>query len=111
MLCLIGSTDFSKVETTSNAAAHLTGFFFIEKVSAKNICDEGATNDILIGRFLKAQGITHLSWLLPQAAKILHSATLRPKFACANIVEFSFSAPNFMHTLRMTQGVRTECVY
>ena len=29
MLCLIGSTVFSKVETASNAAAHLTGFFFI----------------------------------------------------------------------------------
>ena len=55
MLCLIGSTDFSKVETTSNAAAHLTGFFFIEKVSAKNLCDEGATNDILIGRIIEVQ--------------------------------------------------------
>ena len=39
--------------------------------SAKNLCDEGATNDIVIGRFLEAQEITHLSWLLPQAAKIL----------------------------------------
>ena len=71
MLCVIKSTVLSKVETTWSAAAHLTGFFFIEKVSAKNLCNEGATNDIVIGRFLKAQEITHLSWLLPQAAKIL----------------------------------------
>ena len=49
--------------------------------SAKNLCDEGATNDIVIGRVLESQEVTHLSLLLPQAAKILHSATLRPKFA------------------------------
>ena len=48
--------------------------------SAKNLCDEGATNDIVIGRFLEAQEITHLSWLLPQAAKILRIKIQRSQF-------------------------------
>ena len=87
---LIGSTHFSKVETTSNAAARLTGFFFIEKVSAKNLCDEGATNDILIGRILKAQGILVVAAL---AAKILHSATLRPKFASQTLSNLALVLP------------------
>ena len=32
VLCLILSTTSSKVETTSNAAARLTGFFLFEKI-------------------------------------------------------------------------------
>ena len=52
--------------------------------SAKNLCDEGATNDILIGRFLEAQEITHLSWLLPQAAKIL-----RIKVKCSQFYAYA----------------------
>ena len=73
---------------------------------AKNLCDEGATNDMVIGRFLKAQEIPHLNWLLPQAAKILHSATLRPKFASQTLSHCLLDTPSKSHLLRMT---RREC--
>ena len=43
MLCLIRSAVFSKVETASNAAARLTGFFFIEKYGADTLKTVGAT--------------------------------------------------------------------
>jgi len=43
VLCVIGSTHFSKVETTSNAAAHLTGFFFIERCGRIPLKTVGAT--------------------------------------------------------------------
>ena len=63
--------------------------------SAKNLCDEGATNDIVIGRFLKAQG-NYPSKLVVAAlaAKILHSATLRPKFASQTLSNCTFGSPN-----------------
>ena len=43
MLCLILGTAFSKVETASNAAARLTGFFFIERCGRIPLQTVGAT--------------------------------------------------------------------
>jgi len=60
----------------------------------------------LLGDFLKHRKFPSKLVVAALAAKILHSATLRPKFASQTLSNCTLGSPNKVHTLRMT---RREC--